>query len=57
VAALRQYTAAPLVYVEVPGAQHAFEVFNSVRCREVIGGIVQFLDAVRLGSTSVEPHR
>jgi acetyl esterase/lipase len=40
-------THAPLVYAEVPGAQHAFEVFNSVRSRAFVDAVARFLDAVR----------
>ena len=46
VAALRECSTAPLVFVEVPGAQHAFEVFNSVRSREAVDAIARFLAAV-----------
>jgi len=45
--ALAEVTRAPLVFVEVPGAQHAFEVFNSVRCHAAVDGIRRFLDASR----------
>jgi acetyl esterase/lipase len=42
-AAFRQAARAPLVYAEIPGAQHAFEIFPSVRCALVIGGVERFL--------------
>ncbi len=45
-AALRECTRAPLALVVVPGAQHAFEVFNSVRCRAAVDAIVSFLGAL-----------
>jgi acetyl esterase/lipase len=47
VAALRDCSSAPVVFAEVPGAQHAFEVFNSVRSREAVGAIERFLTVVR----------
>ncbi len=34
---------APLVYAEVPGAQHAFEIFPSLRSGFVIHGVERFL--------------
>jgi acetyl esterase/lipase len=42
VAALRGSTAAPCVYIEVPGAQHAFEVFPSVRTVHLLRGLQRF---------------
>jgi acetyl esterase/lipase len=47
VAELRDCSNAPVVFAEVPGAQHAFEVFNSVRSREAVVAIERFLMAVR----------
>lgn len=46
---LAKCTTAPLVFVVVPGAQHAFDVFNSVRSRAAVDAIARFLDAVRVG--------
>ena len=43
VAALSARSTSPVVFVEVPGAQHAFEVFNSVRSREAVDSIARFL--------------
>jgi hypothetical protein len=34
---------APLVYAEIPGAQHAFELFPSLRSTFVIHGVERFL--------------
>jgi acetyl esterase/lipase len=39
----RQTTRAPLVYAEIPGAQHAFEIFRSLRSAFVIHGVERFL--------------
>jgi acetyl esterase/lipase len=39
----RQTTRAPLVYAEIPGAQHAFEIFPSMRSTFVIHGVERFL--------------
>jgi acetyl esterase/lipase len=43
VAALRRASAAPVAYIEVPGAQHAFEVFPSVRTLYLMRGLQRFL--------------
>jgi acetyl esterase/lipase len=45
--ALRQRSRQVVAYAEIPGAQHAFEVFRSVRALEAIAMIGDFLDAVR----------
>jgi acetyl esterase/lipase len=42
VRALREATAAPCAYIEVPGAQHAFEVFPSVRTLHLLRGLQRF---------------
>jgi acetyl esterase/lipase len=43
VARLRAVGRHPVVYVELKGAEHAFEVFNSVRTMEVVAGVDRFL--------------
>jgi acetyl esterase/lipase len=43
---LRAVTRAPVVWVELPGAQHAFEVFPSLRSTAVIVGVEQFCATV-----------
>jgi acetyl esterase/lipase len=43
---LRERSHAPVVYAELPGAQHAFEVFRSIRAAEVVPRVEEFLDAV-----------
>jgi acetyl esterase/lipase len=40
---LRKTSGAPVVYAEVPGAQHAFEIFPSLRSAFVIHGVERFL--------------
>ena len=42
VQALRRATAAACIYIEVPGAQHAFEVFPSVRTVHLLRGLERF---------------
>ena len=43
VRALREASKAPVAYVELPTAQHAFEVFHSLRTRHVVRGVDRFL--------------
>jgi len=45
----RERAEAPLVYAEVPGAQHAFEIFPSVRTSFVIHGVERFLAVLYSG--------
>ena len=45
--ALRSTSRAPAFYIEVPGAQHAFEIFPSVRTRHVVAGTTRFLEHAR----------
>ena len=40
---LRKTTSNPVVYAEIPGAQHAFELFPSLRTMFVIHGVERFL--------------
>jgi acetyl esterase/lipase len=40
---LRESSTAPVVYAELPGAQHAFDVFHSIRSAHVIRGVERFL--------------
>lgn len=48
VASLKENSAAaPVVYAEIPGAQHAFDLFASVRARTVANSIEAFLAWVR----------
>jgi len=44
VAALREVAKAPVAYAELPGAQHAFEVFHSLRVEHTINAVGQFLE-------------
>jgi acetyl esterase/lipase len=48
VAQLRSISAAPVAYVELPRAQHAFDVMASIRSRHTTMGAVQFLEGMRL---------
>ncbi len=46
VAALRAVSRQPVIYAEIPGAQHAFDLFPSLRCLHVIDGIERFLSFI-----------
>ena len=46
VAALHARSAEPCIYIEVPGAQHAFEVFPSVRTIHLLRGVGRFATEV-----------
>ncbi len=43
---LRAHTRAPVAYAEIPGAQHAFELFPSLRTAFVVHGVERFLSYV-----------
>jgi acetyl esterase/lipase len=47
VAALREVSREPVAYAELPGGQHAFDGFQSVRCGHVINGMERFTAWVR----------
>jgi acetyl esterase/lipase len=48
VAQLRLLSQAPVAYVELPRAQHAFDVLASIRSRHTTMGAVRFLEAMRV---------
>ena len=52
VPALRAVSDAPVGYIELPIAQHAFDVMASPRCSATTAGVVAFLDAVRVRATA-----
>src|SRR5262249_1846405 len=47
VQSLRGVSRNPVVYAEIPGAQHAFEIFHSVRCAHAVDAVCVFLESVR----------
>jgi acetyl esterase/lipase len=49
VAKLRAVSRNPVVYAELPGAQHAFDVFPSIRTAHVIAAVERFTDYVYSG--------
>ncbi|MGH0037452.1 MAG: alpha/beta hydrolase fold domain-containing protein [Myxococcota bacterium] len=50
VSLLREVSKSPVAYAEIPGAQHAFEIFHSVRTTHVVRGVDRFLTAVHRGA-------
>ena len=44
VSALQGVASAPVAYAELPGAQHAFEIFHSVRADQVVNSVADFLE-------------
>jgi acetyl esterase/lipase len=51
-AKLRETSQSPVVYAELPGAQHAFDIFPSLRTGHVIRAVERFLDYVYSGHLS-----
>jgi len=43
---LRKVSQQPVVYAEIPGAQHAFEIFHSLRTTHVVRAVDRFLSFV-----------
>jgi len=43
---LRHISQAPVAYAEIPGAQHAFEIFHSLRTAHVVRAVDRFLSRV-----------
>ena len=48
---LREVSKNPVVYVEMPGAEHAWEVVHSLRTEHTIDAVHRFLEWVRAGNT------
>ena len=51
---LRNTSSSPVVYAELPGGQHSFDLFHSLRFEAVVDGIEAFAAWVR--STRVTPR-
>lgn len=54
--ALRSASAAPVVYAELPGAQHAFDLFHSLRFARVVNAVDGFLEWVRSARSPETPN-
>ena len=44
VSALKAVSTQPVAYAELPGAQHAFEIFHSVRTDYAVNAVADFLE-------------
>jgi acetyl esterase/lipase len=44
---LRAVSQSPVVYLELPGTQHAFDVFPSIRSAHVVRAVERFVEALR----------
>lgn len=53
---LREVSSAPVLYLELPGTQHAFDVFPSIRSDHVVRAVARFCELVRV-SASRAPGR
>ncbi|TMM17634.1 MAG: alpha/beta hydrolase [Actinobacteria bacterium] len=54
---LRRSSAAPVAYAELPGAQHAFEIFPSIRTAHVVAAVADFLAVVHAERGVATPPR
>jgi acetyl esterase/lipase len=50
----RRASANPVVYVELPGAQHSFDLLYSIRLEAVVDGIEAFVESVAATDSRVE---
>jgi acetyl esterase/lipase len=57
---LRAVTSNPVAYAEISGAQHAFDIFPSIRSAHVVRGVQRFLDwtyyRAKTGSAEAADH-
>jgi acetyl esterase/lipase len=44
---MRSQSLSPVLYAEIPGGTHGFDVFHSIRSRQVVAGVAAFLEHVR----------
>jgi acetyl esterase/lipase len=49
---LREVSRRPVVYLEMPGAEHGYDIVHSLRTEHTIEGVFAFLEWVRAGNTS-----
>ena len=52
---LRERSGSPVAYLELPRAQHAFDVLVSIRSRNTTLGVVRFLEGVRARARAPRP--
>ena len=51
---LRAISASPVLYIELPGTEHAFDVFPSIRSSHVVRAVGRFVELLRLRATVTE---
>ena len=56
VSALREVSKSPVAYAEMRGAQHAFDIFPSIRSAHVVRGVERFLDWTYTASRAEGPE-
>jgi acetyl esterase/lipase len=54
---LREASSEPVAYAEIGGAQHAFDIFPSIRSAHVVRGVQRFLDWTHTRAVSSEAVR
>jgi acetyl esterase/lipase len=54
---LRESSRQPVVYAELPGAQHAWDIFKSVRALHSVHAVARFLEWCRANREGDEPAR
>jgi acetyl esterase/lipase len=52
VSRLRATSAQPVLYLELPGTEHAFDVFPSIRSDHVVRAVGRFLEALRIKASA-----
>lgn len=55
VAALRAVSRQPVLYAELPGAQHAFDVFHSTRSAYAVDAVTRFVEATYAAGRGAQP--
>ncbi|MFJ9385146.1 alpha/beta hydrolase [Peribacillus sp. NPDC101481] len=50
---LRDSSSNPVVYVELPGAGHNFDLYHSIRTKAVVNGIEAFVDWVQANNKRI----
>jgi acetyl esterase/lipase len=53
---IRQVSTSPVLYAELPGAQHAFDIFSSPRAHNSAEAVGEFLSWVYASRMNTEPH-
>jgi len=54
---LRETSRAPVMYTELKGAQHAFDIFASPRTARMLDGTLRFLTAMHAGAKTADTSR